>query len=362
MRSVLVEIVQSPVQILQEAKDNGGRMVVKAKVLEANIRNANNRVYRKDLVAREVKKLQERIRDKAAFGSGDHPADGRTSFDNITHVWSKVSLANNEVFGEAVILNTDRGRTLQEIIRVTGSVPVSARGFGRTSPGQWEGQPAEIVEDNYELVTFDFVLNNPGFEDAKVTSVTEQQTTREQNSAAVRHQQALAGLDPGAPPIGPLTAAQRQQALLAGLDVDPKHAGILKESRRTLSVRDELRHPFRQQHLAGLRGTDELIGSQLAEKQIDLHEGAEPIWSVLDQDPMLLEETPALPPDLLGLSVYAAVRAKFPSARPLELFADHAIVSEGGALLDIPFEVNDRMEVTLGPGQKVAIEYVPAVA
>jgi len=414
--SVLVEVIESPVEILNEAKpDNGHRMVVRAKLMEADVRNANRRVYRKEIVKREVDRLQERIKSKLAFGSGDHPSDGRTTFDNVTHLWEKVWISGKEIFGQAVILNTERGRTLQEIVRAAKAVPVSARGVGTVRSGQWEGEAAEIVEDNYELVTFDFVLNNPGFEDAKAVALAEQETTREQTSAFVRYQQHLAGGDPGSVPIGPPTAVQRQEVLLAGLDVPmQKHAPAPAQDppRRTLSEQ-EVR--LRDQRRAGLAdaatryaamtqlpsvvvlalrkkfprtpiklltlGQDavfiELVsqmGGQtlkvpftigidgeavLAEPERVVGEERERILSLL---------TEKKHDDSLGQimsAVETAVRERFagppgepPKAWPVDVYLDRVIVRANGTLFEIPYELSDTGEVKLGDGQQVQIQYV----
>ncbi len=174
MKGLLVETIQAPVEIVAEATEKDGRVRVKAKLMEADVRNRNNRVYKQALIEREVGRLQERIQGKVAFGSGDHPDDGRTNFSNVSHLWDKVWTEGRDVYGEATILNTGRGRDLQEIVRVSRSLPVSARGFGSVVTAQWEGEPADIVEDTYELVTFDFVLNTQGFEDARVLAIKEE--------------------------------------------------------------------------------------------------------------------------------------------------------------------------------------------
>jgi len=122
---ILIEVTRAPVTIISEGKDGDGRMQIKARLLEAGIKNRNNRVYPVEIVQREVGKLQERIAAGVAFGSGGHPQDGMTSFNDISHVWRKIWMEGSQVFGEATVLNAGRGKVLQEVIRVTGSVPVS---------------------------------------------------------------------------------------------------------------------------------------------------------------------------------------------------------------------------------------------
>ena len=176
---ILIEVTRAPVTIISEGKDGDGRMQIKARLLEAGIKNRNNRVYPVEIVQREVGKLQERIAAGVAFGSGGHPQDGMTSFNDISHVWRKIWMEGSQVFGEATVLNAGRGKVLQEVIRVTGSVPVSVRGFGTCARGQFNGEPADIVESSYQMVTADVVLNDAGFEDAKVLQVKEDAAAKE---------------------------------------------------------------------------------------------------------------------------------------------------------------------------------------
>src|SRR3989304_413281 len=176
---ILIEVTRAPVTIISEGKDGDGRMQIKARLLEAGIKNRNNRVYPVEIVQREVGKLQERIAAGVAFGSGGHPQDGMTSFNDISHVWRKIWMEGSQVFGEATVLNAGRGKVLQEVIRVTGSVPRSGRGVGPCARGQFNGEPADIVESSYQMVTADVVLNDAGFEDAKVLQVKEDAAAKE---------------------------------------------------------------------------------------------------------------------------------------------------------------------------------------
>jgi len=172
-QDLLVEVIRAPVTILAEGKDGDGRMHIKAKLLEADLKNRNGRVYPLAIVQREVGKLQERIQAGIAFGSGGHPADGVTDFNNISHAWTKVWLEGPSMFGEATVLNAGRGQVLQEVIRVTNSIPVSVRGFGTVAPAQFNGEHVDLVQDSYQLVTADVVLSEQGFDDAKVLAIKE---------------------------------------------------------------------------------------------------------------------------------------------------------------------------------------------
>ncbi len=303
----LIEVIQTPIEILEEAtQENGGRMKVKAKLMEADVRNRNGRVYPRQIVEREVGRLTERINSKVAFGSGDHPADGRTSFDNVTHLWEKVWISGKEVFGEATVLATHRGKDLQEVIRAAGSIPVSARGFGRTSASQWEGRPADVVEDNYQLVTFDFVLNSQGFDDARITKVTEEEGG------------------------GSMGSLERKQVALAGL------SSIVEEKQTTPRAEPLTEAEKLQRFRAGLTTIEE-------------------------------EFSPELSLGKAERAVARAVRLKFPGppdgpfAHVSELFLDRVVVAIDDRLVQFSYQIDDiSLEATLSKPVEVREKFVPA--
>ncbi|MEW6613933.1 MAG: hypothetical protein AB1401_00455 [Thermodesulfobacteriota bacterium] len=171
----LIETLPARLEIVEEATEaNGGRMKVRGKFQEADVINGNGRVYPRKILKREVERLKQDVAERRAFGEGDHPKDGRSTISGTVSILTDIDMPDNEVFGEAIILNTAKGKDLQEIIRAGGRVGVSSRGSGTTKRGRWNGEMADEVGEDFRLKTFDFVIG-ASVKGAEVGSYTEQQ-------------------------------------------------------------------------------------------------------------------------------------------------------------------------------------------
>ncbi len=176
-KELLIETMPVAFQILEESSPkNGGRMKVKGIFTVADEVNGNGRVYPEQIVDREIEKLRPIMEDNRLFSEADHPEDGKSRISNtaalLTNIEKKVVDERKVYYGEATILNTSKGRDLQEVIRV-GKPGFSSRGFGSLMKGNWKGKSADIVQEDYSMKTFDFVIGQ-STKDAEVTSFTEQ--------------------------------------------------------------------------------------------------------------------------------------------------------------------------------------------
>lgn len=114
----------------------------------------NGRVYGRDVMEREIKRLQEDVGARGCFGELDHPADGRTKLGRVSHIITRLELQGSNVYGEADIVNTQEGRDLLAIVEAKGRVGVSSRGIG-TTEADMNGN--KVVNQDYRLMTFDVV-------------------------------------------------------------------------------------------------------------------------------------------------------------------------------------------------------------
>lgn len=130
--------------------------------------NENNRKYPEpvwDTNLKEDSPLMQRIRARKTLGELEHPDSGTTHLGRVSHLienaWKEELGEDNPygappgkyVIGEALILDTPSGQILQELYTVGIPVGVSSRGRGDTRPGE----DCDVVEDNYEAETWDFV-------------------------------------------------------------------------------------------------------------------------------------------------------------------------------------------------------------
>lgn len=143
-------------QILSEAK-GGSPMRVKGLFQEAEKVNGNRRIYQRNLLEREVERLQPLISERRLVGELDHPQSEVVHLANASHLVTGLEMNGNRVVGEAEILNTPAGRVLGELISAGVKVGVSSRGTGSLTPVHEDGHQNYLVGDNLKMITWDMV-------------------------------------------------------------------------------------------------------------------------------------------------------------------------------------------------------------
>jgi hypothetical protein len=95
-----------PIALSLEENDNG-KYVAKGEFGRCDLATQNGRVYPRKVYEREVKKLQETIKRRRMFGELDHPADGKTKLQRVSHLITNLSIeGDGRILGEAEILDT----------------------------------------------------------------------------------------------------------------------------------------------------------------------------------------------------------------------------------------------------------------
>jgi hypothetical protein len=139
---------------LDEASSNG-KIVVKGEFAKCGIATENKRVYPESIWNKEISRLDKALGEKRVFGEMDHPADGRTSLNRVSHIVTSLKVSKDGiVIGEAEVLPTEAGKNLSALLASGCKVGVSSRGYGSTKSND-KGE--EVVQPDYKLVTFDFV-------------------------------------------------------------------------------------------------------------------------------------------------------------------------------------------------------------
>lgn len=173
-RQPMFEAIPCDLQLI-EAEQNGQKILkVRGVFHRADEKNANNRIYPASLLERETKRLNDRLKE-SVFMQADHPVDGMSKVSQTAAILSSVQYdkKTKEVTGEATVLETTLGKDLAAIVRAGGRVGISARGFGTTTPGECAGQKGDVVNEDYQLATFDFVVGQ-STRNAVVSSFSEQ--------------------------------------------------------------------------------------------------------------------------------------------------------------------------------------------
>lgn len=140
---------------LSEGKEGtGGRMRIKGKLQEAEVKNGNGRVYPMNILKKQVEMYTKGpVATRTATGELDHPESSIINLNNVSHIITKVWWEGNDVMGELELLNTPSGKIAQEIVLAGIPLGISSRGMGSVKQ---LGETVE-VQDDFELLCWDLV-------------------------------------------------------------------------------------------------------------------------------------------------------------------------------------------------------------
>jgi len=142
-------------QLVEASIKKNTPLIVTGVLQRANAKNQNERVYPKDILAREIRSYMEGpVIEKRALGELDHPESSVINLQNVSHNVTKIRMTGDDVYGEVEILPTPAGKILQALFASGITVGISSRGMGSVKEGS--GGTVE-VQDDFELLCFDFV-------------------------------------------------------------------------------------------------------------------------------------------------------------------------------------------------------------
>lgn len=145
----------TPEQISESIEQNSGRLIVQGILQKASEQNQNGRVYERSLLEREATKYNELINDRRALGELDHPESSVVNLQNVSHNVTKMWWEGDNLLGKVEVLSTPSGNILKELFKSGITLGISSRGMGTTR----EHEGKTLVNDDFELVAFDFVSN-----------------------------------------------------------------------------------------------------------------------------------------------------------------------------------------------------------
>jgi len=131
---------------------NGG-MILSGIMQKADAVNGNGRVYPHKILSREVENYQKLVKENRALGELDHPEDSIINLRNASHMITEVWWNGSDVMGKAKVLDTPSGQILRSLVESGVTLGISSRGMGSVS----EGNGQTMVEDDFQLICFDFV-------------------------------------------------------------------------------------------------------------------------------------------------------------------------------------------------------------
>ena len=161
MKTLIVDYLPfeiKPEQINESMKENSGKLIVKGVLQRAEAKNQNGRIYPREILEREADKYsKEFIKQRRAMGELDHPESSVVNLQNVSHNVKEMHWEGDNLLGTVEVLGTPSGNILKELFKSGIKLGISSRGMGSVESVN-EGE-AQEVQDDFELIAFDFVSN-----------------------------------------------------------------------------------------------------------------------------------------------------------------------------------------------------------
>lgn len=122
---------------------------------QRDVPNRNDRIYRFKTLKRQNDKFYQLIKQGRGRGQLDHPQTFEVNLRRVSHLFTDLWWVDKKVFGKFVILPTTLGQQFKILLNNGVKIGFSSRGAGSLIQGY--GQSSDIVEDDYDLVTYDAV-------------------------------------------------------------------------------------------------------------------------------------------------------------------------------------------------------------
>ena len=159
MKQVLIDILPfefKKTSLNESLKD--GKLYVTGVLQRADAKNQNGRVYPVDVLKREAEKyMQNFVKQRRAMGELDHPESSVVNLKNVSHNIVDMGWESKDLVGTVEILPTPRGNILKDLLQSGILLGISSRGLGSVKKDMREN--ADVVQDDFDLIAFDFVSN-----------------------------------------------------------------------------------------------------------------------------------------------------------------------------------------------------------
>ena len=133
--------------LLEEAADGSGKnLYLKGICIEGGVRNANERVYPVNEIAKAVETINEQITTgHSVLGEVDHPDDLKINLDRVSHMIEKMWMDGPAGYGKLKILPTPMGELVKTMLTSGVKLGVSSRGSGNVNDANGHVSDFEIV-------------------------------------------------------------------------------------------------------------------------------------------------------------------------------------------------------------------------
>ena len=162
-----LSFTQAGLEILsEEAQDGQKTLKLKGVCIEGGVRNANERVYPVNEIAKAVDTINEQIKTgHSVLGEVDHPEDLKINLDRVSHMIEKMWMDGPAGMGTLKILPTPMGELVKTMLTSGVKLGVSSRGSGNV-----DDRTGHVSD--FEIVTVD-VVAQPSAPNAYRTAIYE---------------------------------------------------------------------------------------------------------------------------------------------------------------------------------------------
>ncbi len=151
----------------------GGKksMFIEGVFLQTEQPNRNKRVYKRNVMEREVKRYTEQyINNGRALGELGHPDGPTVNLDRVSHKIVSLTQEGNNFIGKAKLLETPMGKIAKNLVEEGVTLGVSSRGIGSLSETK---QGYKLVGEDFMLATAADIVADPSAPDAFVQGIME---------------------------------------------------------------------------------------------------------------------------------------------------------------------------------------------
>ena len=166
---LLIESSADVAPIMEETGNGSKQMFIEGIFAQAEVKNGNGRVYKRDVLENAMEKYRNNYVSKnKALGEINHPdypfANQKMAAIRVV----EMRMDGNNVYGKALVLNTPEGQILRGLLEGGYVTGVSTRGLGTIK----EQGGVKYVQDNYMMTAVDCV-DNPSAPEAIMNTVVE---------------------------------------------------------------------------------------------------------------------------------------------------------------------------------------------
>ena len=170
---LITEMLESDVEFITEAKEDGGKnYFIEGVFMQGNIKNRNGRLYPMETLMKEVKRYnKEYVQENRAYGELGHPQGPTINLERVSHMIKDLHQDGNNVRGKAKIMTeTPMGKIVKNLMDEGAKLGVSSRGMGTLKPGK---NGTNMVQNDFQLATAADIVADPSAPEAFVEGIME---------------------------------------------------------------------------------------------------------------------------------------------------------------------------------------------